>query len=103
MPSLVLERSIMHAQPSKHLTSPNAGLMLFHRLRRWANVKPTLGERLVFVKPFPAKLIYIHFQSLEVVSRYRDPQLQVTENDSYLFDFRSSICKSWCLDTHLVD
>ena len=86
--------SIMHAQPSKHPTLPNAGLMLLHRLRRRANVKPTLGERLVSVKPFPAKLIHIHFQSLEVVFRYRDPQLQVTENDSYLFDLRPSICKS---------
>ena len=27
---------------------PNVGLMLVHRLRRWANIKPTLGQRLVF-------------------------------------------------------
>ena len=36
---------------------------------------------------------------LEVVSRYRDPQLQVGENYSYLFDLRPNICKSgscWC-------
>ena len=30
--------------------------------------------------PFPAKLIYLYFPPLEVVSRYRDPQLQVGEN-----------------------
>ena len=28
--------------------SPNVGLMLAQRLRRWANINPTLGQRLVF-------------------------------------------------------
>ena len=28
---------------------PNVGLMLAHRLRRWANIKPALVQRLVFV------------------------------------------------------
>ena len=27
---------------------PNAGLMLAQRRRRWANISPTLGQRLVF-------------------------------------------------------
>ena len=27
---------------------------------------------------------------------YRDPQLQVGENYSYLFNLRPKICKSWC-------
>ena len=31
---------------------------------------------------------------LEVVSHYRDPQLQVGGNYSYLFDLRTNICKS---------
>ena len=30
--------------------------------------------------PYPAKLLYINFQLLEVVSRYRDPQPQMVEN-----------------------
>ena len=30
--------------------------------------------------PYPAKLISLNFHPLEVVSRYRDPQLQVGEN-----------------------
>ena len=30
--------------------------------------------------PYPAKVIYFNFQPLEVVRRYRDPQLQVAEN-----------------------
>ena len=27
----------------------NAGLLLAHRLRRWSNIKPALGQHLVFV------------------------------------------------------
>ena len=27
---------------------PNVGLMLVHRLRRWANIRPPLGECVVF-------------------------------------------------------
>ena len=42
-------------------------------------------------KPFPARLSYLHFQPLEVVSRYRDPQLHVAENYSYLFNLRPNI------------
>ena len=30
--------------------------------------------------PYPAKVIYLNYQQLEVVSRYRDPQPQVVEN-----------------------
>ena len=46
------------------------------------------------IKPYPAKLIYLNFHPLEVASRYRDPQLQVGENYSYLFNLRTIICKS---------
>ena len=35
-----LSRSILEP-PSKHKCSPNIGLMLAHRLRRWPNIKPT--------------------------------------------------------------
>ena len=37
------------------------------------------------INPFPAKLSYLNFHPLEVVSRYRDPQLQVGENFPYFF------------------
>ena len=43
--------------------------------------------------------IYLNFQPLEVVSRYREPQLQVAENWSHLFNLSTNICKSWCLHT----
>ena len=33
---------------------PNAGLMLVHRLRRWPNIKPPLGECPVFGGVLPA-------------------------------------------------
>ena len=39
--------------------------------------------------PYPAGLIHLNFQPLEIVSRYRDPQPQVAENYSYLFIFET--------------
>ena len=52
-----------------------------------------------FVNPYPAKVIYLNFQPLEVVRRYRDPQLHVAENYSYLFNFITNICKSMFRNT----
>ena len=43
--------------------------------------------------PYHAKLIYLNFQPLEVVSRYRDPQPQVIEKYSYLFNLRPNMNK----------
>ena len=44
--------------------------------------------------PLPAKVSDLNSHPLEVVSRYRDPQLQVSENYSWLFNLRVklSIC-----------
>ena len=44
--------------------------------------------------PYSAKVIYLNFQPLDVVSRYRDPQLQVAENYSHLFNLRPNHYKS---------
>ena len=52
------------------------------------------GERAA-VNTYHAMLIYLNFQPLEVVSRYRDPQLQVAENYAYLLNLGTNICKSW--------
>ena len=38
--------------------------------------------------------MYLNFHPLEVVSRYRDPQLQVAENYAYLFNLIPHIHKS---------
>ena len=42
--------------PANTRRLPNAGLMLGHRLRRWPNIKPEFGDRLVFsgLAPWPA-------------------------------------------------
>ena len=53
------------------------------------------------IDPYHAMLIYLNFHSLEVVSRYRDPQLQLVEN-SYLFNWSTNICTSLCLDTKFI-
>ena len=39
---------------------------------------------------------------LEVVSRYRDPQPQVVENCSYLFNLRRNLCNTRCVNIHLI-
>ena len=54
--------------------------------------QPALGYvtcvyRLRNFNSYPAKIIYLNFHPLEVVSRYCDPQLQVAENYSYLLKF----------------
>ena len=52
----------------------------------------TLAQRIFYNNPYSAEvMIYLNFQSLEVVSRYRDPQPQVLENSSYLCDLRPNI------------
>ena len=47
----------------------------------------------MYINPQSAKLNNLNFQPLEVVSRYRDPQLQVVEKCSGLFNFSPNICK----------
>ena len=50
-------------------------------------VMHNLDHTEMYINPFPAKLNYLNFYPFEVVSRYRDPQLQVAENYSYFFYF----------------
>ena len=38
-----------------------------------------LIDQIMIINPYPAKVIYLGFQPLEVVSRYRDPQPEVVE------------------------
>ena len=46
--------------------------------------------------------MYLIIHPLEVVSRYRDPQLQVAENYSYLFSVSTNISKFRCFYTHFI-
>ena len=48
-----------------------------------------------------AKLCNLSFHSLEVVSRYRDPQLQVVDNYSYLFSLGPNTYSSYGLNINL--
>ena len=40
----------------------------------------------IYINPYPAMIIYLNFQPLEVVSRYRDLQPQVVENYANLIN-----------------
>ena len=51
----------------------------------------------------PKSVIFFNFHQLEVVSRYRDTQLQLSENYPYLFNLRANICKSCRLKTRVKD
>ena len=48
------------------------------------------------------RLCCLNFHPLEVVSRYRGPQLQVGENYSYLFNLRQKNCKSFSLNARFI-
>ena len=42
---IVFEQSLIQARPANTGYIPNIGSILVHRLRRWPNIKPTLGQR----------------------------------------------------------
>ena len=56
----------------------------------------------VLFNPFTAKLFNLNFHPHEVVSRWRDPQLQVSENYSDLTKWRSTIFKSCWLMANII-
>ena len=53
--------------------------------------EPLLPLVLQINNPLTAKLFNMNFPPLEVVSRLRDPQLQVSENYSDLTNWRSTL------------
>ena len=65
-----------------------------HQYHSW---RQSTGEYFI---SYPAKLIYLNFQPLKAVCR--DPQPQVFENYSYLFNLWTNIYKSWCLNSHFI-
>ena len=52
------------------------------------------------INPWSSTLWKLYFHPLEVVPRYREPQLHVDENYSYLLNLRRNICTVLCLNTH---
>ena len=53
---------VLQRFPANTRRSPNVGSMLAYRLRRWANIEPTLCARLVF-----AGLSYYYYPSLNTM------------------------------------
>ena len=54
------------------------------------------------LNPLTAKLFNLNFHPPEVVSRWRDPKLQVSENYSDLTKWRSTLFKSRWLMSHFI-
>ena len=90
-------------------TPPPPPLPLIWRLRRLTSctrmhqgchpyITQWMNRCVSHINPYSTKSDNLNFHRLEVVSRYRDPQLQVGENYSYLFKLRPNICKFWCLN-----
>ena len=52
--------------------------------------------------PLTAKIFSLNFHPLEVVSRWRDPQLQVSENYSDLTKWRSTVLKYCWLMSYFI-
>ena len=59
----------------------------------WAYVVIIIKVWEVAINPLTAKLFNCNFHPREIVSRWRDPQLQVSENYSDLTKWRLTICK----------
>ena len=53
----------------------------------------------VGLNPWSTELRNLNFQSLEVVFRYRDPQLQVTENLCYLRNLNPNIYQCFKIES----
>ena len=51
---------------------------------------------ILWLNPLTAKFFNLNFHPFEVVSCWRDPQLQVSENYSDLTKWRSTLFKYWC-------
>ena len=64
-----------------------------HKTTNLESVKKSM-HAFYILNPFLAKLSYLNVHPLEVVSRYRDPQLHVGEKFSYLLNLTPNICKS---------
>ena len=78
----------------QHLTAQCVSVSQTGEFSRRCLIKPP-GELSLWgiaqrLDPLPAESHYLNFHRLEGVRRYRDPQLQASENYSYLFNFRSN-------------
>ena len=96
----VIRNIIMYIPPNSRLWS-NAVLILDHHLRHWPNIKSALGIYLVFSVCLSTYLTlwwYLPNYLIDIV--YRDPQLQVGENYSFLFNL--TISQNVMFKTYLI-
>ena len=61
-----------------------------------------IPESILTLSPLTAKLFNLNFHPLEAVPRWRDPQLQVSENYSDLTKWRSTLFKYCWLMSHFI-
>ena len=98
-----------------HDTTPPPPRHKIHKSRSSTYARPIFPTMLSFhewtgkkhyvslnFNPLTVKLFNFNFHPLEVVSRWRDPQLQVSENYSDLTKWRSSLFKSCRLMSHFI-
>ena len=72
------------------------------KIKRDINQQDVKTVRFHVVNPLTAKLFNLNFHPLEVVSHWRDPQLQVSENYSDLTKWRSILFKFCWLMSHFT-
>ena len=68
----------------------------------WMPKRGSFDQQAGSFNPLTAKLFNLNFHPLEVVSRWRDPQLQVSEHYSDLTKRRSTLFKSCWLMSHFI-
>ena len=71
----------------KYCYLPLFAFEIFMRIYLYFHITSTmLNNRFIRFNQLPAKLPYLNCHPLEMVSRYREPQLQVGKKYSYLFN-----------------
>ena len=66
------------------------------------DIETSAGQFRLFFNPLTAKLFNLNFHPLEVVSRWRDPRLQVSENYSDLTKWGWTLFKYRWLMSHFI-
>ena len=79
---------------------------IYIQSRDWVSLsgtdEPLHTSWAIIFNPFTAKWFNLNFHPLKVVFRWRDPQLQVSENYSDLTKCWSTLFTSCCLMSHFI-
>ena len=90
-----------HSLPAQSLTLTQHWASTGSMLYVYRNSKKPYLE-IWAINPLTAKLFNLNFHSLEVVPRWRDPQLKVSENYSDLTKWRLTVFKYCWLMSHFI-